>query len=52
MATVFDVSDLLVLAEVDETDIALVKPGQKAQVELDAFPEARSRPRCAGSRSP
>jgi RND family efflux transporter MFP subunit len=40
VATVFDVSDLLVAAEVDETDIALVKPGQKAQVELDAFPQA------------
>ena len=40
VATVFDVSDLLVSAEVDETDIALVKPGQPAQVELDAFPEA------------
>ncbi|HET9291624.1 MAG TPA: efflux RND transporter periplasmic adaptor subunit [Actinomycetes bacterium] len=39
VATVFDVSGLLVLAEVDETDIALVKPGQKAQVELDAFPQ-------------
>jgi HlyD family secretion protein len=40
VATVYDVSDLLVTAEVDETDIALVKPGQKAQVELDAFPQA------------
>jgi HlyD family secretion protein len=40
VATVFDVSDLLVSAEVDETDIALVKPGQKAEVELDAFPQA------------
>jgi HlyD family secretion protein len=40
VATVFDVSDLLVAAEVDETDIALVKPGQAAQVELDAFPQA------------
>ena len=40
VATVFDVSDLLVAAEVDETDIALVKPGQPAQVELDAFPQA------------
>jgi HlyD family secretion protein len=37
---VFDVSDLLVAAEVDETDIALVKPGQPARVELDAFPQA------------
>ena len=40
VATVFDVSGLLVAAEVDETDIALVKPGQPARVELDAFPEA------------
>jgi HlyD family secretion protein len=40
VATVFDVSDLLVSAEVDETDIALVKPGQPARVELDAFPQA------------
>jgi multidrug efflux pump subunit AcrA (membrane-fusion protein) len=40
VATVFDVSDLLVAAEVDETDIALVKPGQAARVELDAFPQA------------
>jgi HlyD family secretion protein len=40
VATVFDVSDLLVAAEVDETDIALVHPGQWARVELDAFPQA------------
>ena len=40
VATVFDVGDLLVAAEVDETDVALVRPGQRAQVELDAFPEA------------
>jgi HlyD family secretion protein len=40
VATVFDVSSLLVSAEVDETDIALVKPGQAARVELDAFPQA------------
>jgi HlyD family secretion protein len=40
VATVFDVSGLLVAAEVDETDIALVKPGQRARVELDAFPQA------------
>jgi HlyD family secretion protein len=40
VATVFDVSGLLVAAEVDETDIALVKPGQAARVELDAFPQA------------
>jgi HlyD family secretion protein len=40
VATVYDVSDLLVAAEVDETDIALVRPGQTARVELDAFPQA------------
>jgi HlyD family secretion protein len=40
VATVFDVSDLLVAAEVDETDIALVRPEQPARVELDAFPAA------------
>jgi HlyD family secretion protein len=40
VATVFDTSDLLVAAEVDETDIALVRPGQPSKVELDAFPAA------------
>jgi multidrug efflux pump subunit AcrA (membrane-fusion protein) len=40
VATVFDTSDLLVAAEVDETDIALVRPGQPSRVELDAFPAA------------
>jgi HlyD family secretion protein len=40
VATVFDVSGLLVAAEVDETDIALVRSGQRAEVELDAFPDA------------
>jgi HlyD family secretion protein len=40
VATVFDVSALLVAAEVDETDIALVRPGQPTRVELDAFPAA------------
>jgi HlyD family secretion protein len=40
VATVFDTSALLVAAEVDETDIALVRPGQPSQVELDAFPAA------------
>jgi HlyD family secretion protein len=40
VATVYDTSELLVAAEVDETDIALVKPGQPARVELDAFPAA------------
>jgi multidrug efflux pump subunit AcrA (membrane-fusion protein) len=40
VATVYDVSDLQVAAEVDETDIALVKVGQQADVQLDAFPGA------------
>ncbi|HEX8133285.1 MAG TPA: efflux RND transporter periplasmic adaptor subunit [Actinomycetes bacterium] len=40
VATVYDTSALLVGAEVDETDIALVRTGQRARVELDAFPAA------------
>jgi HlyD family secretion protein len=40
VATVFDVSGLMVAAEVDETDVALVRSGQRAEVELDAFPDA------------
>jgi HlyD family secretion protein len=40
VATVYDTSALLVAAEVDETDIALVRTGQRARVELDAFPAA------------
>ena len=40
VATVFDVSHLQVATEVDETDIALVKVGQPADVQLDAFPGA------------
>jgi len=40
VATVYDTSALLVGAEVDETDIALVRTGQAARVELDAFPAA------------
>jgi HlyD family secretion protein len=38
VATILDVDSFTVAAEVDETDIALVKAGQPAQVELDAFP--------------
>jgi multidrug efflux pump subunit AcrA (membrane-fusion protein) len=38
IATILDVGTLTVAAEVDETDVALVKEGQKAEVELDAFP--------------
>jgi HlyD family secretion protein len=40
VATVFDVSNLQVATEVDETDIALIKVGQPADVQLDAFPGA------------
>jgi multidrug efflux pump subunit AcrA (membrane-fusion protein) len=38
VATILDVDNFMVAAEVDETDIALVKAGQPAEVELDAFP--------------
>lgn len=41
VATVLDVDRLTVAAEVDETDIALVRAGQGGTVELDAFPGAR-----------
>jgi multidrug efflux pump subunit AcrA (membrane-fusion protein) len=41
VATVYDVDSLEVAAEVDETDVALVRTGQRAEVELDAFPGAR-----------
>ncbi len=41
VATVYDVDSLDVAAEVDETDVALVRTGQRAEVELDAFPGAR-----------
>ena len=40
VATVYEVSTLMVAAQVDETDIPLVKTGQTADVELDAFPGA------------
>jgi len=39
--TVVDVSELGLLAEVDETDVLLVQPGVPASVELDAAPGAR-----------
>ncbi|GAC1330227.1 MAG: hypothetical protein NVSMB13_18200 [Mycobacteriales bacterium] len=39
-ATVFDISSLALAAEVDETDVFLVKPGVVARVELDAVPGA------------
>ncbi|MCW2605688.1 MAG: efflux transporter, family, subunit, partial [Frankiales bacterium] len=38
LLTVTDLSSLGVVAEVDETDVLLVKPGTKADVELDAVP--------------
>ncbi len=38
VASVFDVAALTVAAEVDETDVALVRAGERALVELDAFP--------------
>jgi HlyD family secretion protein len=38
--TVVDVSELGLLAEVDETDVLLVQPGVTATVELDAAPGA------------
>src|SRR6266542_5496659 len=41
VATVYDVDSLDVATEVDETDVALVRNGQRAEVELDAFPGAR-----------
>jgi multidrug efflux pump subunit AcrA (membrane-fusion protein) len=41
LATVVDTSVLSLVAEVDETDVFLVKPGIRAAVELDAVPGAR-----------
>ena len=38
LATIVDVSSLSLAAEVDETDVLLVKPGVKAEAELDAVP--------------
>ncbi len=40
LATVTDVSALSLVAEVDETDVLLVKPGVTARVNLDAVPDA------------
>jgi HlyD family secretion protein len=40
IATIVDVSALGLLADVDETDVLLVAPGVRAQVELDAAPAA------------
>ncbi len=40
LLTVTDIGGLTVTAEVDETDVLLVKAGQSATVELDAVPDA------------
>lgn len=40
VASVFDTSSLALTAEVDETDVFLVKPGVTARVEFDAVPGA------------
>jgi HlyD family secretion protein len=40
LATVVDVSELSLTAEVDETDVLRVQPGVRATVELDAVPGA------------
>ena len=40
LLTLTDVGGLVVTAEVDETDVLLVEPGQAADVELDAVPDA------------
>ncbi len=40
IATIVDTSALGLLADVDETDVLLVTPGVKAQIELDAAPGA------------
>jgi RND family efflux transporter MFP subunit len=40
LLTVTDLSGLSVAAEVDETDVLLVKPGVRATIELDAVPDA------------
>jgi multidrug efflux pump subunit AcrA (membrane-fusion protein) len=41
LATIVDVSSLSLQADVDETDVFLVKPGVKADAELDAVPGGR-----------
>ncbi len=40
IATITDISTLSVTASVDETDVLLVEPGVKAEIELDAVPDA------------
>jgi HlyD family secretion protein len=40
LLTITDISELSLTAEVDETDVLLVRPGVRADVELDAVPGA------------
>ncbi len=40
LATITDLGGLSVTAEVDETDVLLVKPGTSATIEVDAVPDA------------
>ena len=51
MLTITDTSTLTLRAEVDETDVLLVRKGVKADVELDAVPGARVPRRGAQRRS-
>ena len=39
MMTVADLSTMLALVEANETDVPSIKPGQKAKLALDAFPD-------------
>jgi multidrug efflux pump subunit AcrA (membrane-fusion protein) len=48
IATVTDVSKLTLSADVDETDVLLVTPGVKAEVELDAVSGATYRAKVTG----
>jgi HlyD family secretion protein len=41
VVTIVDLAEPAVVAEVDETDVLLVEPGQPAEVELDAAPGVR-----------
>ena len=41
LATIVDLSALSLQADIDETDVFLVKPGVKAEAQLDAVPGAR-----------
>ncbi len=45
IATVADLSELLVEIDVDETEVVHVEIGQQAQIEVDALPEAEYRGR-------